>query len=252
MPNRILKESICTSDNLDELSWFEEVLFYRLIVNCDDFGRMDARPAIVNSRLFPLKTITDAQIEKGLQSLRSAAMIDLYVVDGRSFLQMRTWESHQQKRAKNSKYPGPEMASAIICNQMQSNVPEKRETRNEKRETYARESARTDAHTHAREEIGKKAFGEYGNVFLTDVEYASLKEKASDADERIRVFGAKLKAKGYHYSDHYAALLLWLEEDRKNAKQSGKIVESSLPDNLEGFFLKRAYMTLTTRKEGNP
>ena len=228
MPNRILKESICTSDNLDALSWFEEVLFYRLIVNCDDFGRMDARPAIIRSRLFPLKTITDAQIEKALQSLRSAAMIDLYVVDGRSYLQMRTWESHQQKRAKNSKYPGPESAenyTAIICNQMLANVPEKRESRIENRETNTRESARTGAHTHAREENAKRAYGEYENVFLTDEEYASLKEKASDADERIRVFGAKLKAKGYKYDDHYAALLLWLEEDTKKAEEGRGIIE---------------------------
>ena len=36
MPNRIIRESICTSDSVDKLSWFEEVLFYRLIVNCDD------------------------------------------------------------------------------------------------------------------------------------------------------------------------------------------------------------------------
>lgn len=120
MPNRLIKESICTSDNLDALTWFEEVFFYRLIVNCDDFGRMDARPAILRARLFPLKTVTDAQITKALESLRSAAMIDLYTVDGRTFLQMRTWERHQQIRAKKSKCPSPEdgkVQDDIICNQ---------------------------------------------------------------------------------------------------------------------------------------
>jgi hypothetical protein len=126
MPNRLIKESICTSDNLDRLSWFEEAFFFRLIVNCDDYGRMDARPAIIRSRLFPLKTITDTQIKQALQSLRSAAMIDLYDVDGRSFLQMRTWERHQSVRAKKSKYPAPEsglQTSEIICKQMNANVP---------------------------------------------------------------------------------------------------------------------------------
>lgn len=126
MPNRLIKESICTSDNLDRLSWFEEAMFFRLIVNCDDYGRMDARPAILRARLFPLKTVTDTQVEKALQSLRSADMIDLYKVDGRSFLQMRTWEKHQQVRAKRSKYPAPVeglQSSDINCNQAQSNVP---------------------------------------------------------------------------------------------------------------------------------
>ena len=60
MPNRILKESICTSDQIDALTWFDEVVWYRLIVNCDDYGRMDGRPAVLKSRLFPLKgNVTD-------------------------------------------------------------------------------------------------------------------------------------------------------------------------------------------------
>ena len=54
MPNRILKESVCTSDSVNKLSWFEEVLFYRLIVNCDDYGRFDGRVSIIKNRLFPL------------------------------------------------------------------------------------------------------------------------------------------------------------------------------------------------------
>lgn len=46
MPNRIIKESICTSDTLSRLSDFQENFFYRLIVSVDDYGRLDARPAI--------------------------------------------------------------------------------------------------------------------------------------------------------------------------------------------------------------
>lgn len=37
MPNRIIKESIKSSPQIDELSWFEEVLYYRLIVTADDY-----------------------------------------------------------------------------------------------------------------------------------------------------------------------------------------------------------------------
>ena len=103
MPNRILKESICTSENIDDLSWFEEVVFYRLIVNCDDYGRMDGRSKILKARLFPLKSVTDKQISDAVQSLRTAGIVDLYFVDGKPFLQLRTWDKHQQTRAKKSK-----------------------------------------------------------------------------------------------------------------------------------------------------
>ena len=124
MPNRIIKESICTSDNVDKLSAFQETMFYRLIVNCDDYGRMDARAKILASKLFPLKDIRATQIEDGLRALTSAELVILYEVDGKPFLQMKTWECHQQMRAKKSKYPAPDSVKIIsdsICNQMISN-----------------------------------------------------------------------------------------------------------------------------------
>ena len=115
MPNRILKESICTSDSIDQLSAFQETMFYRMIVNCDDYGRMDARAKILASRLFPLKDIRAAQIEDALRALTSAELVILYEVDGKPFLQMKTWDKHQQIRAKKSKYPAPNEG---ICKQM--------------------------------------------------------------------------------------------------------------------------------------
>ena len=127
MPNRILKESICTSDSVDSLTWFEEVLFYRLIVNCDDYGRFDARPAIVKNRLFPLKeTLTTKAVSAALDSLASKGLVILYEFEGKPYLCLPTWNEHQNVRAKKSKYPAPVMdmnTSEIICNQMQSNVP---------------------------------------------------------------------------------------------------------------------------------
>ncbi|MBR5289350.1 MAG: transcriptional regulator [Clostridia bacterium] len=121
MPSRILKESICTSDEVDKLSAFQETVFYRLIVNCDDYGRMDARPKILASKLFPLKDIRANQMEDALRALSSAELVILYEVDGKPFLQMRTWDRHQQIRAKKSKYPAPDdgiITHDINCKQM--------------------------------------------------------------------------------------------------------------------------------------
>ena len=113
MPNRILKESICTSDNVDELTPFQETFFYRLIVNCDDFGRMDARPKILSARLFPLKSLKEDQTKDALRALANAELITIYEVNGRPYLQMKTWENHQQVRAKKSKYPSPDEATCM-------------------------------------------------------------------------------------------------------------------------------------------
>ena len=96
MPNRILKESICRSDTIDQLSWFEEVLFYRLIVACDDYGRFDGRPAIIRGTCFPLKDITNKTIADALQKLTSVGLVREYYVQGRPYLHMVTWGDHQQ------------------------------------------------------------------------------------------------------------------------------------------------------------
>jgi len=119
MPNRILKESICTSENLNLLSNRAELLFYRLIVNCDDYGRMDGRPVVILSKCFPLKVkqIEESDVSKWLQELSDASLIKVYFSANLPFIQMSTWEKHQQVRAKRSKYPSPDSNSnQLIAN----------------------------------------------------------------------------------------------------------------------------------------
>ncbi len=134
MPNRIIKESICTSDKIDSLKWFEEIVFYRLIVNCDDYGRMDARPAIIKAKLFPLKDgVTKDQVSNALNSLASAGMVQVYEYDHKPYLQILGWGKHQTVRNKRSKYPSPadgnqahnckNNADENTCMQMYANVP---------------------------------------------------------------------------------------------------------------------------------
>lgn len=119
MPDRIIKESICTSDTLNQLTDFEERFWHRLTVNCDDYGRFDARPAVLKARLFPLM---DGKTQKNmidtLNRLASVGLVELYEVDGRPFLHVVTWDKYQRIRAKRSKFPEPDG----ICRQLPSNV----------------------------------------------------------------------------------------------------------------------------------
>ena len=105
MPNRILKESICRSEEIDSLSWFEEVLFYRLIVICDDFGRYDGRTKIIKGSCFPLKDVTEKDIDKALDKLSAVGLVRVYKAQGRPYLQLVTWAEHQRIRNQKSKYP---------------------------------------------------------------------------------------------------------------------------------------------------
>lgn len=117
MPYRTIKDSICTSDTLAKLSADEERLFYRLMVKADDFGRFDGRADVVRAACFPLQLdqYSTAHVEKMLRRLAEVDLIRFYVVSGRRYLYFTTWEKHQRKRAKYSKYPSPDQADAPVA-----------------------------------------------------------------------------------------------------------------------------------------
>jgi len=108
MPNRILKESIKTSEEIDALSWFEECFFYRLIVSCDDYGRYSGNPVVLKNTLFPTKeSVTVKAIEDASSRLQELGLLYRYDANGKVILQIATWTAHQQTRAVKSKYPDP-------------------------------------------------------------------------------------------------------------------------------------------------
>lgn len=228
MPNRILKERICKSKDINSLGWFEEVLFYRLMVVADDYGRFDGDVAIIKGSCFPLKKdLTERQLDKALEKLSIAGMVFLYETeDGETILQLTAWEKHQTVRAKSSKYPefnennckqiSPPAtvrkhmkSSASKCKQMQANVPVFENVfGNDIRE---RESSAGDTRAH-------KAFGQFENVYLSEDEFAAFKRKYPDAESRIDYFSAYLASTGKDYPNHYAKLVLWAEQDSKKNK----------------------------------
>ena len=120
MPNRLLKEGICTSDAINMLSIDSEVLFYRLLVVADDYGRMDGRVQIIKSQCFPLKdSFTASKIEKLIIELQQATLITLYQVNNKPFFVINKWE--QRVRSKE-KYPSPESSDKTITNDNDSNT----------------------------------------------------------------------------------------------------------------------------------
>jgi len=125
MPNRIIKESICYSDDIDTLTPYEEIFFYRLLVNCDDYGVIDGRIKVIRCKCFPLKdNVEDLDIEKWIKRLCDKKLIYIYTNDCRQYLMVSKWDKHQQIRAKRSKYPLPkEKGSEVVtdfCKQTKS------------------------------------------------------------------------------------------------------------------------------------
>mgnify|MGYP000972593619 CR=1 FL=1 len=210
MPNRIIKESICTSDTIDQLSWFEEVFFYRLIVNCDDYGRFDARTPILKARLFPLKSVTEKQISDALNKLSTVGIVTVYEYDGRPYLQLVTWDKHQQIRAKKSKYPAPDVA----CNHMISD--DIKCPRNPIQSEYESKSeSNTNTNTSARKHSQPEKVQFAENVSMTNAEYEKLVSTYGEADvtRMIEKLDNYKGATGKKYKSDYRAILNWVADE---------------------------------------
>ena len=217
MPNRILKESICTSDNIDKLTAFQETVFYRLIVTCDDYGRADARPKLLASKLFPLKDIRPAQIEDALRGLTSAELVITYTVGGKPFLQMKTWDRHQQVRNKVSKFPSPDEADEICnqlqandinCNQLQANVP-----------VIQSNPIQSVSESNPRESTRARAFAPPSVEEVAA--YVTEKGYGIDPEAFVAYYTAKgWKVGSSPMKDWKAAVVTWVKRDRESGRQS--------------------------------
>lgn len=129
MPNRIIKEAIRTSRDINNLSDFQFRVWAYLITYVDDYGRGSADPELLKGLVFPRrKGVTEKQISEALSVLANTGMISLYCVDGEPYFYFPAWEKHQQIRAKKSKFPSPNeiceppIAGDSICDHMQANV----------------------------------------------------------------------------------------------------------------------------------
>jgi len=227
MPNRFIKESICTSETINQLSAEEERLFYRLIVNCDDFGRMDARPEIIRSKCFPWKIekIKIKDIEAWILRLAAVELILLYTNSGKRYLEFITWQDHQQVRANKSKYPGPcDDGSSLLSidinsNQIHGDIAKRDRTRIR------------ISNTNIEKEIGgmggkeKTKYAE--NVSMTPDEYKKLIDKYGESDTKLLIdkLDNSKGSKGYVYKSDYRAILNWVvgevigkrEKEKKSA-----------------------------------
>lgn len=108
MPNRIIKESMCSSEKIAGLTDFEFRLWIGLITQADDAGRGDARPAIIKGRVFPFRErLSIKDIDAALQVLAAKGCVSLYTVDGKPYFLFPGWVKHQRVRDCKPKYPEP-------------------------------------------------------------------------------------------------------------------------------------------------
>jgi hypothetical protein len=107
---RFIYPDACTSRSLALCDPLAQLLFDRLLTQCDDQGRLEADPAVVKALCMPLiAKATVRAVERWLEELEREDMIRRYSQGGRPLIQMTNWWSYQggMRRSYPSRWPAP-------------------------------------------------------------------------------------------------------------------------------------------------
>ena len=108
MPNRILHESIKYCPKMEQLNWFEEVVYHRLTVSVDDYGCLDGRIVLLKNTLFPTREdISKDDIARAIEHMVALGLLRAYEAGGMPYLYFPAWEEEQRVRNKRRKFPAP-------------------------------------------------------------------------------------------------------------------------------------------------
>ena len=108
MPNRILHESIKYCPKMEQLNWFEEVVYHRLTVSVDDYGCLDGRIVLLKNTLFPTREdISKDDIARAIEHMVALGLLRAYEAGGMPYLHFPAWEEEQRVRNKRRKFPAP-------------------------------------------------------------------------------------------------------------------------------------------------
>ena len=112
MPTRNLKDSITTSEKIGKLSFFEEVLFYRLITVVDGNGVYPADPDYIKENVFKNRPrVTRDSILRAVQVLTTVKLATLYNVSGKQYMRLSGFDQHQRIGRSSARFPTPQPAT---------------------------------------------------------------------------------------------------------------------------------------------
>lgn len=124
----------------------------------------------------------------------------------------KRWVGHSESSNESSEMQKD--ANACNCIQMdafagKTNIKDKANVKNNVKDNVKDNTEQTGLQNIADTYTDKKAYGIFGNVYLSDEEYSLLTKDSEDAQRRIDSFSAYMRSSGKEYNDHYARLISW-------------------------------------------
>lgn len=105
MPIRMLRDWT-DSESVNSLSANAEVLFVRLIMKADDYGRFHGNVKLMRSLLFPLRDgIRDADMSRWMAECQKVGLLRVYQAADKPFIEIRNFGQRMRQSVK--KFPDP-------------------------------------------------------------------------------------------------------------------------------------------------
>jgi hypothetical protein len=108
---RFIYPTIATSLSIAQVSALAELLFWRILPQADDQGRLTGQPKQLKAIACPMRDeITGDNIPALLKELEDASLIIQYSASSEPLIQIKSWWNFQSgmRRIYPSKYPAPE------------------------------------------------------------------------------------------------------------------------------------------------
>jgi hypothetical protein len=109
MPNRIIKDSIWTSQNLNKCSPLAERHFYRILMASDDWGCLEITPLVIKGKCYPLiEDTNEKEISQWNQELIKNTLLKEWVSNDRQYAMFLKFDEHNTNLEKHDpKTPCP-------------------------------------------------------------------------------------------------------------------------------------------------
>jgi hypothetical protein len=121
--SRNIKPGFFTNDVLGELPPLARLLFAGIWTLCDREGRLEDRPKKIRAEVLPYD---ECDADALLQMLHQTGFIERYEVDGKRYLQVKTWAEHQNPHIKEaaSTIPAPCKSGASSVSEQGEQPPQ--------------------------------------------------------------------------------------------------------------------------------
>lgn len=106
MPGRWFREGLIDSEAIHAAGESAELLFTRLVLVVDDYGRFDGRMSVICRRCWPLGGPDEKEVATRIYALVREGLLVTYEVNGKPFIYIPKF-GQRIRQKRGSKYPDP-------------------------------------------------------------------------------------------------------------------------------------------------